>query len=71
MYKVFGPVNDFHLIIYNRWGEKVFETNDINTAWDGKYNGELVPSGIYAYIITGKNVKGEPIKKTGNITVIR
>jgi gliding motility-associated-like protein len=71
MYKVFGPVNDFHLIIYNRWGEKVFETNDIKTGWDGKYNGEIVPSGVYAYIITGKDVKGEPIKKTGNITVIR
>ncbi|RME19101.1 MAG: gliding motility-associated C-terminal domain-containing protein, partial [Bacteroidetes bacterium] len=71
LFKVYGPVNDFHIVIYNRWGEKVFESNDINEFWDGKYQGEWVPSGVYAFILTGKNVKGENIKKTGNITVIR
>lgn len=71
VFKVYGPVNDFHIVIYNRWGEKVFESSNIDETWDGKYRGEYVPSGIYAFILTGKDVKGEPIKKTGNITVIR
>ncbi|MCX7728028.1 MAG: CotH kinase family protein [Bacteroidia bacterium] len=70
-FRIYGPINDFQVVIYNRWGEKVFESNNMNDTWDGKYQGDVVPSGIYAYILTGKNVKGESIKKTGNITVIR
>lgn len=71
LFKVYGIINDYHLIIYNRWGEKVFESRDVNDVWDGKYRGELLPSGVYAYILTGYDVKGEPIKKMGNITIIR
>jgi len=33
--------------IYNRWGEKIFETKDLNEAWDGSYKGEIVQEGIY------------------------
>jgi gliding motility-associated-like protein len=35
--------------IYNRWGEKVFESNDIDFGWDGRYRGEFVSAGIYVY----------------------
>jgi len=71
VFKVYGIINDYHLIIYNRWGEKVYESKDINETWDGKYLGELVPSGVYAFILTGKDVKGELIKKAGNISIVR
>jgi len=33
--------------IFNRWGEKLFETNDINIGWSGYYNGILSESGVY------------------------
>jgi len=41
--------NDFEFIIFNRWGEEVFRTNLVDGFWDGKKDGEYVPSGIYPY----------------------
>lgn len=37
--------------IYNRWGEKIFETSDISVGWDAKLNGEYVPEGVYIFIL--------------------
>src|SRR5690606_35447476 len=37
--------------IFNRWGTKIFETNNIEEGWDGKYNGQPQPMGVYVYIV--------------------
>ncbi len=42
---------DFELQIFNRWGEIIWESHDINAAWDGTYNGQPVPQGAYTWII--------------------
>lgn len=57
--------------IYNRWGDKVFETSNINQGWDGRFKGELCQMGVYVYVIeaTGKN--GKSYNKQGNVTLIR
>ncbi|WP_165836233.1 choice-of-anchor L domain-containing protein [Taibaiella soli] len=57
--------------IYNRWGQKVFETTNLNQGWDGRLNGELCAMGVYVYIIeaTGKN--GKSYNTQGNVTLIR
>lgn len=57
--------------IYNRWGMKVFETKDINQGWDGSYNGEAQPLGVYVYVAEGITATGKTFKKQGNITLIR
>lgn len=57
--------------IFNRWGEKVFETKDINQGWDGRYNGEDQPMGIYIYTIEAETDSGKEFKKQGNVTLIR
>lgn len=57
--------------VYNRWGNKVFETRDINEGWDGRYNGELQPMGVYVYDIEGTLDKETAFRKHGNITLIR
>jgi gliding motility-associated-like protein len=62
--------NDFKVVIFNRWGEKVFESRDPNFCWDGTYNGQELSSGVYVYSITS-NVNREAIIKKGNITLIR
>ena len=62
--------SDFKVMIFNRWGEKVFESRDPNFCWDGTYNGQELSSGVYAYSITS-NVNREAIIKKGNITLIR
>ena len=67
-----NEIIDFKLIIYNRWGDLIFESTDINKGWDGAFKGEIVPYGVYVYLLTGiiKDT-GEQIKRTGNVTVVR
>lgn len=61
----------FKLAIHNRWGQQVFETEDITQCWDGTYNGTEVPSGVYAFNIYLKQIDGAVINKTGTITLVR
>lgn len=44
-------LNNFEMRIFNRWGNQIFFTTNPNIGWDGKYNGKLVPQGVYYYII--------------------
>ncbi|MEZ5016836.1 MAG: choice-of-anchor L domain-containing protein [Flavipsychrobacter sp.] len=57
--------------IFNRWGEKIFETSDINKGWDGKYNGVEQPVGVYIYMLMAEADNGEPFIQKGNITLLR
>ncbi|MBS1772272.1 MAG: gliding motility-associated C-terminal domain-containing protein [Bacteroidetes bacterium] len=57
--------------IYNRWGQKVFETNDINKGWDGKYKDEAQPMGVYVYTVEAVTPTGRVFSKQGNLTLIR
>ncbi len=57
--------------IFNRWGLKVYESSDINTGWDGRYNGEPQPMGVYIYTIEAVTPAGRRFTKQGNVTLIR
>jgi gliding motility-associated-like protein len=57
--------------IYNRWGTKVFETNDISKGWDGAFNGAPQPVGIYVFTVEATTNKGKELKKQGNVTLLR
>ena len=58
--------------IYNRWGEIVFETADINEGWDGTYKGEPVSAGTYIYTLKAKSIRGvETQLKKGDFLIIR
>jgi len=57
--------------VFNRWGNKVFETTNIDEGWDGKYNGTSQPAGVYIYHIEAVTATGKPFIKTGNVTLIR
>jgi gliding motility-associated-like protein len=57
--------------IFNRWGELVFETTDINAGWDGRKNGAIQPIGTYVYQIDALDNAGKHMTKTGNVTLIR
>lgn len=64
----------FQMMIFNRWGEKVFLTSDINAGWDATFRGVPVEAGSYVYLIEmealreGRTV---PLTRTGTITVLR
>ena len=63
---------DYSLVIYNRWGEVIFESNKANVGWDGTYNNSMCSVGIYAWRITYGNKKDDSKKViTGNINLIR
>ena len=64
-------VTEVYLTIYDRWGEKLFETNDIKKGWDGYYKGKLLDQGVYGYYMTFKCNNGEESFKKGNITLTR
>ena len=64
--------SEFQLIIYNRWGEKVFETEDNSKGWDGTFNEKFVNPGVFVYYIFAKYALDDTeVTKKGNITLIK
>jgi gliding motility-associated-like protein len=57
--------------IYNRWGNKVYSSNDINNGWDGTYNGKPQPVGVYIYTIDALTDSGHEFVQSGDVTLIR
>lgn len=83
---VFTPNNDFqndvfyvyangtvfyHITVFNRWGEKVYESYNIKDGWDGKYQGKDAYAGIYTYVIEMNFLDSEVRKYIGSFTLLR
>lgn len=64
-------VNEFKIQIFNRWGELVFESNDINIGWDGYYKGQICQQDVYVYQATATFVDGRKVEKKGDVLLIR
>lgn len=56
---------EYQLAIYGRWGDLLFETDDISVCWDGSFQGNIVQTGIYTYVIQAYGKDGELFKKKG------
>jgi gliding motility-associated-like protein len=70
-YSGFDPY-DFNLLIFNRWGEIVFESNDSNIGWNGTYNNSLVQDGTFTWKITFKRSDSDKHQvAVGHVNVIR
>jgi gliding motility-associated-like protein len=57
--------------IYNRWGELIFETSDLNQGWDGTYKGTDQELGVYVAHVTATDNYGTAIDFKKNITLLR
>ena len=57
--------------LYNRWGDLIFESNDINTGWDGTYKSQQVNSGVFVYYVTGTYTDDIPFDMKGNVSLVR
>lgn len=65
-------VTNFNMTIFSRWGQKMFETSQIDgRGWDGKLNGKDQPQGVYIYTIDVTYKSGRTEQYTGNVTLIR
>ena len=63
---------EYNLEIYNRWGQMVFQSENINTRWNGEYRGKQVPIGTYIYQVKGISVSGnEVMVKDGFVALVR
>ena len=69
-----GPVlQKFTLVVYNRWGQQVFTTDNQEIGWDGNYKGSPCPAGTYSYLVTFEMSypPGVTNKVQGTVTLIR
>ena len=70
----FGAVGEgieaYQLIIYNRWGQIIFESKNINEKWDGNYNGKQAPPGVYSYELLAYGKEFGEVFKSGNVLKI-
>ena len=62
---------DCHFIVYNRWGEKVFETFNQEIGWDGTFKGKECPRATYDWYFKGTCKDGDETEMKGNVTLIR
>lgn len=61
----------YHMKIYNRWGEKVFEGTTCNNTWEGFYNGIKAMSGVYAYSIEAVDYAGKVYNFAGTVHLLK
>ncbi len=63
---------EFHMAVFNRWGEKLFESDDIDQGWDGIYQGRMSPNDAYTYLVIYRDMtSSEMKKKKGTFALIR
>jgi gliding motility-associated-like protein len=72
IFNVFGQyVVAFEMQIFNRWGEMLFSTTDINEGWDGTYKGNEMPEGTYTFIAKITDRTGRTFKRSGSVLLLR
>jgi gliding motility-associated-like protein len=64
-------VAKFNLSIYDRWGQLMFNSESINSLWDGNFNNQPVNSGVYVYKVNVVYFDGKNEVKKGTITLVR
>ena len=64
-------ITEFSFVIFDRWGEKVFETEDPAKGWDGIFKGKTMDPAVFAYYINASLTSGEKVKRKGNISLVR
>ncbi len=68
---IFGEVADYQMVIYDRWGGKVFETQDQDEGWTGKKDLYLYPPGVYAFYIKIQQPTGRIVEDKGTVILLR
>jgi gliding motility-associated-like protein len=70
--RVYGYViQTMQFMVFNQWGEKVFETTNQSNGWDGMYKGKAQPSGVYIYVLKMTLLNGTQSEMKGSVHLIR
>jgi gliding motility-associated-like protein len=68
---VISAVRKYSMLIYNRWGQLLYQTSDVNRGWNGYFRGRVCDEGLYMYRIEGVYETGEVFLKVGDVVVVR
>jgi gliding motility-associated-like protein len=72
IFNVFGQfITSFEMKIFNRWGEMMYATDDLDKGWDGLYKGTLMPEGTYVFRASIKDQAGRTFDRSGTIVLLR
>ena len=66
-----GAVKKFNVEVYDRWGEKIFESNDLHNGWDGTYKGVKSQDGTYTWILTFEQYNYKVFQQIGHVNILR
>jgi PKD repeat protein len=70
-YPITKFVEEFHMAIFNRWGEMVFESQDLAIGWDGYYRGVLSQQDVYVWKVEVRYIDGSVYQQIGDVTLVR
>ena len=68
---VHGSIQSMQMIIYNRWGQKVFETGNQLTGWDGTFEGKPLAAAVFVYYLKVVHLNSKEETRQGNVTLVR
>ena len=67
---VMDQVDEYHLMIFNRWGELIFESFDRDVGWDGYVDGKMSKQDVYVWKVEGKYTDGQGFTEVGDVTLL-
>ena len=67
---VMDQVDEYHLMIFNRWGELIFESDNRDIGWDGYVNGKMAKQDVYVWKAEGQYTNGQGFTEVGDVTLL-
>ena len=65
-------IDEIEWVVFNRWGQKIMEWNELNFSWDGKtQSGNEAPDGVYFYVVKATGMDGKLLQRNGTVTLVR
>jgi len=64
-------LSNFQFTVFDRWGNRVYQTFSPGFRWNGDRSGQPVPEGTYVYVLSARTVRGDTVKRSGQLSVVR
>ena len=64
-------IQDFNILIFDRWGKLLYESSDPNFQWDGTFDGNPVSEGVYTFVVDATSLDGTRERRAGTVTIYR
>lgn len=68
--QIYVSPGSYSLEVFDRWGQRVFDTSNELTGWDGKLNGSFAPQGVYTFKLIYRSIEGELVERIGTLNLL-